>query len=251
MSVAHNNRHQLEALGEYVTRANIDWFAVFPDKLAELNGTAAAGRRASNLIVYRTRSGDDRDHHVIPLSDLAELLTEDTLTHSEVNGTVRWNVTLKDHVVRVSHTSLGVDVNQYFRAPLAIELGDLGGDMLRPIDIDPPGRVAATTYRILRDTAEARRLKADHDYRCQICDATIELPDGTRYAEAHHIRPLGRPHNGPDLRENMIVLCPNHHAMCDYGVIRLSLPALRRIDNHVVGPAFIAYHNDRLYRSVA
>jgi hypothetical protein len=36
--------------------------------------------------------------------------------------------------------------------------------------------------------------------------------------------------------------------MCDYGVIRLSADALRRIDGHVINPAFINYHNDRLCR---
>ncbi len=249
MSVAHANRRQLEALGEYVTRAKIGWFAVFPEKLAELDNIAVANGRVSNLVVYRTQSGDDRDHHVVPLSKLAELLTDDTLTRSEVNGSVRWNVTLKDHIVRVSHTDLSVDVERYFRAPLAVELNVSGDDPFRPIDLDPPARIMATTYRILRDTAASRQLKADHECRCQICDITIELPGGMRYAEAHHVRPLGRPHDGPDVRENMIVLCPNHHAMCDYGTIRLSVNGLRRIDGHIIDPKFIAYHNERLCRN--
>jgi hypothetical protein len=248
MSVAHNNRRQLQVIGEYVTRANVDWFAIFPETLAERDNVAAANGRASNLVVYRTRSGDERDHHVVPLTELAPLLTDATLTHSEVNGTVRWNVTLKNHVVKVSHSQLGVDVERYFRAPLAIELSARGDDPVQPIDLDPPGRVLTTTYRILRDTAEARQLKADHEYRCQICGTTIKLPDGTRYAEAHHVRPLGSPHDGQDVRENMVVLCPNHHAMCDYGVIRLSADTLRRIAGHVVDPAFIAYHNQWVYR---
>jgi hypothetical protein len=44
----------------------------------------------------------------------------------------------------------------------------------------------------------------------------------------------------------MVVLCPNHHVMCDYGVIRLSVDMLRRIDGHAIDPTFIVYHNDRL-----
>ena len=248
MSIAHNNRRQLEALGDYVTRANVDWFAVFPEKLAELENVAAANGRASNLVVYRTRSEDERDHHVIPFAELTGLLTAATLTHSEINGTVRWNVTLKDHIVRVSHTEQSVEVEQHFRVPLAVELSGPSDDTAVPIDLEPPSRVVATTYHILRDTATARQLKADHGYFCQICGLTIELPDGARYAEAHHVRPLGRSHGGPDARENMIVLCPNHHAMCDYGVIRLSADALRRIDDHVIDPTFISYHNDRVYR---
>ena len=33
-----------------------------------------------------------------------------------------------------------------------------------------------------------------------------------------HIKDLGRPHNGPDTEENVLCLCPNHHALFDrYG----------------------------------
>jgi hypothetical protein len=248
-SIAHDNRRQLESLGDYVARANVDWFAVFPEKLAELEGVAAANDRASNLVVYRTKSNDNRDHHVIPMSELAGLLTERALTHSEVNGTVRWNITLKNHIVKVSHSDLSVNVKRFFRAPLAIELHSRGEGFFIPIDLEPPARILTTTYRILRDTEVAQKLKADHDYRCQICDTTIELPDGRRYAEGHHIRPLGRPHDGPDIRENMVVLCPNHHAMCDYRAIRLTVDVLRRIEGHIIDPLYIAYHNDRLYRN--
>lgn len=248
MSIAHSNRRQLEALGEYVTRANVDWFAVFPGKLTELENVASANNRASNLVVYRTRAGNVRDHHVIPFAEIRGLLTDATLTHSEVNGTVRWNVTLKDHVVKVSHSNQSVEVEHYFQAPLAVELEGSIDDASMPIDLDPPSRVVATTYRILRDTATARQLKADHGFRCQICGITIELPDGTQYAEAHHIRPLGRPHDGPDLRENMVILCPNHHAMCDYGAIRISIESLRRIDGHVINPEFVDYHDEKVCR---
>jgi hypothetical protein len=50
ISVTHNNRRQLEGLSEYVTRANVNLFAVFPEKLAELHDTAAANRRAPKLV---------------------------------------------------------------------------------------------------------------------------------------------------------------------------------------------------------
>jgi hypothetical protein len=55
-------------------------------------------------------------------------------------------------------------------------------------DLDaPPGRVSTTVYRILRDTELARRIKRIHEYKCQICGETIQLLNGSRYAEAHHI----------------------------------------------------------------
>ena len=86
-----------------------------------------------------------------------------------------------------------------------------------------PTRHAVKTYRILRDTALAHELKQSYSFECQLCGFTIELPNGERYAEVHHIKPLGEPHNGFDEIDNMLVLCPNHHAMCDLGAIRLSL----------------------------
>ncbi len=117
---------------------------------------------------------------------------------------------------------------------------------LQPSDIEPPpaDRIAITTIRIVRDTTLARLIKDLHAHECQICGTTIELPDGSRYSEAHHIKPLGTPHNGPDVAENIIVLCPNHHAMCDYGVIHLQLPELRTHPEHEIGIEYVDYHNN-------
>src|SRR5690606_26268428 len=49
--------------------------------------------------------------------------------------------------------------------------------------------VTTTISRIIRDTNMSREIKALHHSRCQICGETINLPDGRRYAEAHHIIP--------------------------------------------------------------
>ena len=107
----------------------------------------------------------------------------------------------------------------------------------------PADRVKSTTYRILRDTDLARRVKAMHNGCCQICGATIKLRDGTNYAEAHHIQPLGQPHNGPDMISNIICVCPNHHAELDYQVIPLDLAALKKVQGHSIAPRFVDYHN--------
>jgi len=40
------------------------------------------------------------------------------------------------------------------------------------------------------------------------------------YAEVHHLKPLGQ--DGPDTDANMLVLCPNHHVLFDYGVIAIN-----------------------------
>jgi hypothetical protein len=117
------------------------------------------------------------------------------------------------------------------------------------VDLCPPPaeRVATNTYRILRDTELARHIKALHDYRCQICGHTIELPDGSRYAEAHHIQPLGVPHNGPDVTENILCVCPNHHAELDYGAVPIARAALRGHADHRIEPRYIDYHNREIH----
>lgn len=107
-----------------------------------------------------------------------------------------------------------------------------------------PGRVQTVTSRVIRDTALARRVKELHGSRCQICGHTIQLPDGSFYAEAHHIKPLGSPHDGPDTIDNLLCLCPNHHVELDYRLTKLNLSALRIVDGHVISEAHIQYHND-------
>ncbi len=112
-------------------------------------------------------------------------------------------------------------------------------------DLEEPAttRIQFTVSRIVRDTALATRVKRLHDYECQICGHTIILPDGSRYAEGHHLQPLGAPHDGPDILGNIICVCPNHHAECDLASIRLVRDQLRRAKGHEVSPKFIDYHN--------
>ncbi len=115
------------------------------------------------------------------------------------------------------------------------------------VDIEIPERIRQETYRILRDTELARSIKEIHEYKCQICSLSISLPNGKLYAEAHHIQPLGIPHNGPDVAENIICLCPNHHAMLDYGVIKLDLDKLVKKERHAISQTYISYHNKNIY----
>ena len=119
-----------------------------------------------------------------------------------------------------------------------------------PADIAGPSeRQQVTVYRILRDTILSKEVKSLHRYQCQICGHTIVLPNGSRYAEAHHIQPLGEPHNGPDRKDNLVCLCPNHHAELDYGVRPLLLADLRRVDGHSVSETYLRYHNEVIRKS--
>ena len=77
-------------------------------------------------------------------------------------------------------------------------------------------RRETTVLRIVRDTQQARKIKALYDHRCQACGTRLEGQAGP-YAEAAHIRPLGAPHDGPDTPDNILCLCPNHHVLFDHG----------------------------------
>ena len=114
--------------------------------------------------------------------------------------------------------------------------------------VGAPLRVEATVSRIIRDTTVTREVKHLHGYRCQMCGERVETPSGP-YAEAAHIQPLGRPHNGPDVLANVLCLCPTHHAAFDlYGVgiagdeSLIGLPGrLRTKKGHTIGAAFLGY----------
>jgi len=112
-----------------------------------------------------------------------------------------------------------------------------------------PRSFESITYRILRDTKLSRQLKHLHMNRCQICGSTIKLKSGKSYSEAHHIKPLGSSHRGPDTAENILILCPNHHVMCDYGAIELAASNLRVINGHKISNEYIRYHNENIFNN--
>jgi putative restriction endonuclease len=89
-----------------------------------------------------------------------------------------------------------------------------GDDHLGPAQ--PAKRIATTVLRIVRDTKVSQQVKALNDFTCQVCGTQLMCVGGP-YAEGAHIRPLGKPHNGPDVPENLLCLCANHHVLFDHG----------------------------------
>lgn len=132
-------------------------------------------------------------------------------------------------------------------APISSDLLNSFGEIPVRDGNAKPGRIHTDVYRVIRDTKMARQIKAINKFKCQICNTSIKLPDGTRYCEAHHIQPLGRPHHGPDHAGNLIVVCPNHHACLDMGAIKIEIRKLGVVPCHRIDRKFVQYHNERIF----
>lgn len=112
-----------------------------------------------------------------------------------------------------------------------------------------PQRKEGRITRILRSTEVADHVKDLYEYTCQACEVKLNTPAGP-YAEGCHIKPLGRPHNGPDVISNVLCLCPNCHVLFDEGAIWLDddlqvMPVgkkLKQVASHNLDMACIRYH---------
>ena len=139
-----------------------------------------------------------------------------------------------------------------------VERGDQQ-DPARDLASPNPDRVETTRSRIIRNTDLTHDMKRMYNHTCQICGVSRQGLGGSPYAEAHHIRPLGRPHEGPEDPENILVLCPNHHADFDYGRLTVD-PETHRVthtyeesadgteldilDPHEISEDHLTYHNE-------
>lgn len=139
---------------------------------------------------------------------------------------------------------------EFFDPMYAIDIGDIPENK----------RIRINTIRVIRDTEIVTILKRKYDYKCQICGKSILVQNGEHnryYAEAHHLKPLAQVHDGPDTKENIIILCPNHHVEFDYSVMAIdpkdSCTILHKQENnpylgrkiefkHKIGKEFIKYH---------
>jgi len=140
------------------------------------------------------------------------------------------------------HTPLSADY-KYSYALVEARQTDIR-DGASPDTASPPARVEATITRIIRDTALVCRLKALYNDTCQICGLRLELSTGRGYSEGHHLQPLGAPHKGLDIQENIIIVCPNCHALLDRCSLPLSTEKLTVHPQHRLGETYLRFHND-------
>ncbi|MDR7252261.1 putative restriction endonuclease [Nocardioides sp. BE266] len=88
--------------------------------------------------------------------------------------------------------------------------------LVLPAGKTDPGTKVVVTERVIRDTKITAAVKAMYDNTCQVCGTRLSTKSG-HYSEGAHVRPLGKPHHGPDVMSNILCLCPNHHAAFDKG----------------------------------
>lgn len=135
-----------------------------------------------------------------------------------------------------------------------------------PVDsVDPPERRTTRVERVIRNSALSRFLKILYSHQCQICLFTFMLTSNRQYAETHHIKPLGKKHMGSDNQSNIIVLCPNHHAMMDFGAVAIhpddltvigpnkSSPESRemlQLNSHPISRDSLEYHLEHIFQKV-
>lgn len=117
----------------------------------------------------------------------------------------------------------------------------------------PTRRKTVTNERVIRDTKQSREVKELYNFACQVCGNAIKLPLGGLYSEGAHIRPLGKPHDGPDHTSNILSLCPNHHVMFDNYAFTIDPTNLRLVGlvsgklivhpEHLINLDHVTYHS--------
>ena len=225
-SVVGKLRKDLERLGEYVVRANISsgWFAVFPGTW-KIRSEAAKrdGREGPSLIVYRTNSGNPRDHYRIPYGVVRDLLVESTITQSEVNGSRRWNLTLKNGKLHVTHLPGTKDVSGFHGLPLIVEGNGSSAFSQARNEFDDSFAILEGIAREVTVIARSRSRKLRNMALkrskgvCEACKTDFSAlfgGKGLRVLQVHHRRQLAL-QDAPNLvsPDDLAVVCANCHAI--------------------------------------
>ncbi|GAA4968862.1 YDG/SRA domain-containing protein [Kineococcus glutinatus] len=136
--------------------------------------------------------------------------------------------------------------------PTSAAVGDAGEEHGGPV-----ATVTSTVQRQVRNTSIAQDIKRLYDHTCQMCGQRTTVAGGAGYSEGAHIKALGKPHHGPDVRSNVLCLCPTCHVRFDKGGLYLldnltvvdagtgsALGILTRRKQHTIDVAYVRYHRE-------
>lgn len=190
---------------------------------------------------------------------LLELVDADEI-HKLLGAPGPW---VKEQAGRLVDIYLGAGALDRLAAPAPVSVLGLSGqaplDRLAQEESDAVvERRAVERLEQKRDRAKAAALKLLYANTCQFCGTRLQIGNEQFHAEAAHIKPLGKPHDGPDRTSNVLVLCPNHHLQLDRGVLWLETAGksfrLRSMIHgdpldgrtvearHEIDPAFVSWH---------
>ena len=220
----------------------------FPKTLKLREGVGkACGRADVNLIVYRTKSGELRDHHVIPMALVKQLLSDATLSDS-ITGEKRWNMVLAGDTgrLKVTHGEHDLDVSRFRGVPLITEFSPpTNFDPAEPVEdpakldtrviefqalpeLSQPEGTSSPRIQTRAGTQFAFARRPDVKAwvlrqalgRCELCasPAPFQSMAGLPYLEHHHVVQLA--HGGSDTVENSVAVCPNCHRRLHHGTDR-------------------------------
>ena len=224
-----NNRQELSAARVHrPTQAGISGSSQDGSDSIVLNGGYADDEDHGDVIVYTGHGGQDgrgrqvRDQEVSDSGNAAlKISFEEHLPVRVVRGfggDPKWSPTKGyryDGLYLVSRFWEAYGLDGYKVCRYLLERLEQT-KVIEATDGTPADRTTTIVERLLRNSALAQRLKKMYDWTCQMCGTRIESPIGP-YAEAAHIKPLGRPDDGPDVEANILCLCPNHHKLLDSG----------------------------------
>ena len=116
----------------------------------------------------------------------------------------------------------GFNICRYRLAYCGVQAGEMSSQnrTLGEHSSSEKKRVKTSLFRVVRDTEKAKKIKELYNFECQVCSLAIKTKN-CFYAEAAHIKPIGKPHNGDDNFNNLLCLCPNHHVMFDKGTFSI------------------------------
>jgi predicted restriction endonuclease len=156
-------------------------------------------------------------------------------------GPTPYEITLLDRIAsKTDSKTTTEDLEKLDAITSKEELESIINQLLERNKDSAPQVVESKVKKIKRDLMAVRKLKDIYKDECQICGFVIEKADGGRYSEVAHIKGLSD--KGQDNIMNMLVLCPNHHKMLDFGKMSISL------DNKeaIIGKKVIKLNNKHL-----
>jgi len=102
-------------------------------------------------------------------------------------------------------------------------------------------------------------LKRRYDHTCMVCGDRRQRTPDAGFARVYHPMPTGEPHGGPADPANAVVVCPNHRADFEHGLLTVdprtltvehaydaaaSGRTLATASGHDLGAQYLAYHNE-------